>query len=66
MEQHYRYVDGFMPYSFDKGKLNTGKEIADFSFTFLVSEEPVKIYLDHSKHPHFSKDLRSHATVEKR
>ena len=57
-------VDGFMPYSFDKGKLNTGKEIADFPSTFVVSEELVKIYLDHSRHLHFSKDFRSQATVE--
>ena len=47
-------------------QLNTAKEIADFSSTFVVSEELVKIYLDHLKHFHFSKDLRNQATVEKR
>ena len=55
-----------MKNSFNEGKLNTAKEIADFSSTFVVSEELVKIYLDHLKHLHFSKDLRSQATVEKR
>ena len=49
-------------------QFNTAKEIADFSSTFVVSEELVKIYmyLDHLKHFHFSKDLRNQATVEKR
>ena len=46
-------------------KFNTAKEIADFSSTFTVSEELVKIYLDHLKHFHFSKDLRNQTTVEK-
>ena len=59
-------VNDFMPYSFNEGKLNTAKEIAVFSSTFVVSEELVKVYLDHSKHLHFSKDLRSHATFKKR
>ena len=47
-------------------QFNTAKEIADFSSTFVVSEELVKIYLDHLKHLHFSKNLRNQATVEKR
>ena len=47
-------------------QFNTAKEIADFSSTFVVSEELVKVYLDHLKHFHFSKDLRNQATVEKR
>ena len=50
----------------NEGKLNTTKEIAGSSSTFVVSEELVKIYLDHLKHLHFSKDLRSQATIEKR
>ena len=57
-------VNGFMCYSFDEGKLNTGKEIVEFSSPFV--SELVKIYLDYSKHLHFSKDLQSQATVEKR
>ena len=32
----------------------------------MVSEELVKIYLDHLKHFHFSKDLQNQETVEKR
>ena len=52
--------------SFNEGKLKTATEIADFSSTFVVSEELVKIYLDHLKHLDFSKDLRSQATAEKR
>ena len=51
--------------SFSEEKLKKAKEIADFSSTFVVSEELVKIYLDHLKHLHFSKDLRSQATVER-
>ena len=47
-------------------QFNTAKEIADFSSTFVVSEELVKIYPDHLKHFHFSKDLQNQATVEKR
>ena len=46
-------------------QFNAAKEIADFSSTFAVSEELVKIYLDRLKHFHFSKDLRNQATVEK-
>ena len=41
-------------------QFNTAKEIADFSSTFVVSEELVKIYLDHLK------DLRNQETVEER
>ena len=41
--------------SFNEGKLNTAKEIADFSSTFVISEELVKIYLDHLKHLYFPK-----------
>ena len=52
--------------SFNEGKLNTAIEIADFSSTFVVSEELVKIYLDHLKNFHFAKYLRNQATVEKR
>ena len=40
------------------------KEITDF--TFVASEELVKIYLDHLNHLHFFKDLRNQATVENR
>ena len=53
-------VDDFMPNSFNEGKLNTAIEITE------VSEDLVKIYLDHSKHLHYSKDLRSQSTIEKR
>ena len=59
-------VEDFMPYSLNEYKLNTAKEIADFSSTFVVFEELVKIHLDHSKHLRFPKDLRSQATVNKR
>ena len=60
-------VDDFMPNFFNEGKLNTAKETADFYSTLIpVSEELMKIYLDHLKHLHFSKDLRSQATIEKR
>ena len=50
----------------EQHEFNTAKEIADFSSTFVVSEELVKIYLDHLKHFHFSKDLQNQETVEKR
>ena len=66
-----RPVDDFIPRaqikkSFNEGMLNTAKEITDFSFTFLISEELVKKYVDHLKHLHFSKDLRNQETIEKR
>ena len=54
MEQHHQF--------------NPAKEIADFSSTFVVSEERDKKYLDHLKHLNFSKDfeikqpLRSYET----
>ena len=50
---------------FSRKKLETAKEIEEFSCTFVVSEDLVKTYVDHLKHLEFLKSLRNKATTEK-
>ena len=51
---------------FSRKKLETAKEIEEFSRSFVVSEDLVKTYVDHLKHLEFLKSLRNKATTEKR
>ena len=65
-----RPVDDYMPRAqikkyFSRKKLETAKEIEEFSCTFVVSEDLVKTYVDHLKHLEFLKSLRNKATTEK-
>ena len=50
---------------FSRKKLETAKEIAEFSRTFVVSEDLVKTYVDHLNYLEFLKSLRNKATTEK-
>ena len=66
-----RPVDDHMPRAqtkkyFSRKKLETAKEIEEFSRTFVVSEDLVKSYVDHLKHLEFLKSLWNKATTEKR
>ena len=66
-----RPVDDYMPRTqikkyFSRKKLETAKEIEEFSRTFVVSEDLVKTYVKHLKHLEFLKSLRNKATTEKR
>ena len=66
-----RPFDDYMPRAqikkyFSRKKLQTAKEIEEFSRTFVVSEDLVKTYVDHLKHLEFLKSLRNKATTEKR
>ena len=47
-------------------KLNTARDMKQFSCAFVVSQELVKNCVDHLKYLKFSKDLRNNATAEKR
>ena len=49
-----------------KKKMNTARDIEEFSCAFVVSQELVKHYVDHLKHLEFSKDLRNKTMTEKR
>ena len=65
-----RPVDDYMPRAkikkyFSRKKLETAKEIEEFSRTFVASEDLVKTYVDHLKHLEFLKSLGNKATTEK-
>ena len=66
-----RPVHDFMPRAqikkyFNEEKLNTAKDMEEFSCTFVVSQELVKNYVDPLKYLKYSKDLTNNSTAEKR